>query len=253
MINESDIVFVTTTLYTKWLDYQKSIIKKLFPDSEHLIINGKGNWPNSWFNWINELKKSNKKYYIHIDEDFFITDKNELLNVIQKMESKNIDIMGCPDGYNHYRNGNPVAFNTFLMFGRISDIKRISINFDQVVFGMTMINGAYSWINSHGLSYKEEYGKDFNYKFKIQGGSNFEVNYEPYYAFIWHMKDLGCKFEYLFPSFDERFNSTNPRIEENSNDIGIHMWYARQWNSSEVIYGMTNLERYTKVENFLNE
>ena len=62
MINESDIVFVTTTLYTKWLDYQKSIIKKLFPDSEHLIINGKGNWPNSWFNWINELKKSNKKY-----------------------------------------------------------------------------------------------------------------------------------------------------------------------------------------------
>ena len=29
MINEKDIVFVTTTLYSKWLDYQSKIIKKL--------------------------------------------------------------------------------------------------------------------------------------------------------------------------------------------------------------------------------
>ena len=73
MIDESNIVFVTTTLYTKWLNYQSEIIKNLFPDSQHIIVDGRGNWPNSWFYWIDEVKKSDRKYYIHIDEDFFIT------------------------------------------------------------------------------------------------------------------------------------------------------------------------------------
>ena len=52
MIKEEDIVFVTTTLYTKWLAYQLEIIKKLFPKSQHIIVDGRGNWPNSWFYWI---------------------------------------------------------------------------------------------------------------------------------------------------------------------------------------------------------
>lgn len=88
MISE-DIVFVTTTLHTKWLDYQQKIIKILFPESDIIIVDGRGNWPNSWFYWIDEVKKSDKKYYIHIDEDFFITSKEELLKSIQKMEDNN--------------------------------------------------------------------------------------------------------------------------------------------------------------------
>jgi hypothetical protein len=30
---------------------------------------------------------------------------------------------------------------------------------------------------------------------------------------------------------NDRFKSANPRIEEDWNDIGIHMWFTRQWNS----------------------
>ena len=94
MIEDKDIVFVTTTLYTKWLDYQSEIIKKIFPNSQHIIVDGKENWPNSWFYWIDEVKKSDRKYYIHIDEDFFITSKDELIKAIQKMEDNDIGLLG---------------------------------------------------------------------------------------------------------------------------------------------------------------
>lgn len=254
MIKEKDIVFVTTTLYTKWLDYQSKIIKKLFPESEHIVVDGRGNWPNSWFYWIDEIKKSDKKYYIHIDEDFFITNKEELLKVVQRMEDENIGIVGCPDGYHHFRGACPVAINTLIMFGRVDDVKKIDIDFRQIKIGLSpAVEGSYNWTNNFGLSFKEEYKKDFVYPHRIQGGCRFENNHEPYYAFLWKMKDQGCKFEYLFPFFDDRFKSTNPRIDERSNDIGIHMWFTRQWNNTMDIHGLPNIERYNRVEKYIKE
>lgn len=244
---KNDIVFVTTSCLTKWLNYQTKIIKKFFPDTKHLIFNGQQNWPYPWFYWINEIKKSDSKYFIHIDEDFFITDRDEFLKVIEKMEDEEIDLMGPPDGYHHYRSANPVAMNSFLMYGRVDKVKQINLNGIQFAFNQE------GWINNLGLKYKEEYSKDFNYRFTKNGGSNFEFQQEPYYAFMWAMKEAGCKFDYLYPHFDERFKSTNPRIEEDSPDIGIHMWYVRQWNSNMDVWGLPNIERYQKIENLLNE
>jgi len=128
MINEKDIVFVTTTLYTKWLNYQKRIVKDLFPDSQHIIVDGRGNWPNSWFYWIDEVKKCDQKYFVHLDEDFFITSKDEFMKVFDKMESEGLDLVGCSDGYHHFRQANPVAINTFLMYGKVEHIKKIEFN-----------------------------------------------------------------------------------------------------------------------------
>jgi hypothetical protein len=169
------------------------------------------------------------------------------------METDGIDMIGCPDGYHHYRGANPVSFNSFFMIGRISDIKKIDIDFEKIRIGMASISGSISWINNYDLNFKESYKEDFNYPFKIQGGSNYLVNQEPYYAFIWKMKEIGCKFGYLFPYFDERFKSTNPRISEDSEDIGIHMWYTRNWNNSEDVHGMKNIDRYNVVEKFILE
>ena len=247
---EKDIVFVTTTLYTKWLDYQSKIISKLFPDSQHIIIDGKLNWPNSWFCWIDEIKKSDKKYYIHIDEDFFITDKSELLNAITKVESGKCDIIGCPDGYHHYRGANPIAINSFLMIGKVDDVKRCKYDFNNIKFGMTSHDNGktYSWTNNFNLIFSDRYKDDFDYKYQINGGSNFINNQEPYYAFLWAMKEIGCKFDYLYPHFNSVFKSTNPRLDESSNDIGIHMWYTRQWNTTMDVHGLPNNERYNLVE-----
>ena len=252
MIEDKDIVFVTTTLYTKWLDYQSEIIKKIFPNSQHIIVDGKENWPNSWFYWIDEVKKSDRKYYIHIDEDFFITSKDELIKAIQKMEDNDIGLLGCPDGYHHYRGANPVAINTFFMIGRVSDLKRLDTDLKSVEYTLGTYDGkTYIWINNLDIKFKDEYKIDFNYPFESQGGSNFENDHEPYYAFLWSMKEMGCKFDYLYPHFDERFKSTNPRISTDSPDIGIHMWYTRQWNSNMDVWGLPNIERYNKVEEYI--
>lgn len=66
------------------------------------------------------------------------------------------------------------------------------------------------------------------------------------------MKELGCKFDYLYPYFDDRFKSTNPRLTKNSEDIGIHIWYTRCWNSTMDVFGMPNNLRYDEIEKFLN-
>jgi hypothetical protein len=244
---ENNIVFVTTTLYTKWLDHQSKIIKELFLDSDHIIVDGRNNWPNSWFYWIDKVKNSDKKYYIHIDEDFFIESKDEILKCIEKMELENIDLFGCSDGYHHYRQHNPVAINTFFMIGKVEHLK--DLDFSEIKFQWI----GDSYINNMDLNYKEEYSKDFNYKHEKFADFKFD-NFEPYYSFSWKMKDMGLKFDYLYPHFDDRFKSTNPRIDKDSKDIGIHMWYTRNWNSEMIVSGVRNIDRYIELEkNLKNE
>lgn len=67
------------------------------------------------------------------------------------------------------------------------------------------------------------------------------------------MKEMGCKFDYLYPFFDDRFKSTNPRLEKDSDDIGIHMWYTRNCDSNMDVWGLPNVERYNLVEKYINE
>lgn len=245
MVKDEDIIFVTTTLKTKWLKYQSDIISNMFPNSKHIIIEGSKNWPNSWFYWIKEVSKFDCKYYVHVDEDFFFESKEEFMRCFKKIEDCEIDLLGVSDGYHHYRGANPVAINTFLLIGKIEHL--INLDFTNIRFGF----GESGWSNNLGLKFDNEYLKDFDYEHKKQGASNFEFEQEPYYAFLWELKKLGCKFGYLFPYFDERFKSTNPRINEDSKDIGIHMWYTREWNSNNDVWGLPNIVRYNSIEKHL--
>lgn len=251
MVNEKDLVFVTNSLNTKWIKYQSEIVNNLFPDSKHIIIEGftndfRTNWPSSWFYWIEYLKNRDEKYYIHVDEDFFITNKEEVLNCVIYMEENNVDIMGCSDGYHHFRQNNPVAINPFFMIGKIEHLK--DLDFTKIKF---QYDGQ-GWINNYGIQFKTEFGEELDYKHEKLSDAKFN-NFEPFYAFMWKMKEKGLKFDYLYPHFDERFKSTNPRLDKNSKDIGIHMWYTRQWNSNMDVFGEPNIERYNKLEkNILN-
>jgi len=227
--------------------YQTKLIKNHFPNSQHIIIDGRKNWPYSWFYWINEIKKTECDYFIHVDEDFFLLSREELDKCIQKMEDDNIDIMGVPDGYHKYRGANPVAINSFLMIGRRSILG--NINLDDIRFQYNQLDG---WINNKGLKFKNDYKSDFKYPFNDrEEHHNFYFEQEPYYAFLWSLKENGAKIGYLFAHFDDRFKSTNPRLDESSPDIGIHMWYTRQWNSTFDVHGISNIERYNRVEKFL--
>jgi hypothetical protein len=253
MIEDKDILFVTTTINSKWLQYNTDIIKTMFPESEHILIDGSNRWPNSWFYWIDYAKNSSKKYYIHLDEDCFLNSKGEVLRALNLLNEE-YDVLGVPDAYiKEYRHHNPIVLNTFLMMGKIEDLKDINIDFKNLTYNCSFIDGVYKWYNSANLYYKENFSKDFVYKHKIQGErkERFDNECEPYYAFQWLLKEKGLRFGYLFPFHDERFQSTNPRIDENSDDIAIHMWYVRAWNSPMIVSGLPNNERYKLIEEWL--
>lgn len=246
MINEKEIVFVTTSLYTKWMKYQSDIIRQLFPESKQIIINGDRDWPKSWFYWIDVVKKMKQTYYVHIDEDFFITSKTEFLKCIEKMENENLGLLGPPDGYHQFRQHNPVAFNSFLMFGRIADLKKT--DFSRLSFTQ---NGD-QWNNSLNLYFKESYLSDYKYDFVKHFGFQYD-NFEPYYVFMWTMKENGVKFGYLFPHYDDKMKTSNPRLAENSEDIGIHMWFTRKWHSDLDVLGLPNNVRYKMLEDLIRK
>lgn len=248
MIKDENIVFVTTALYTKWLDYQSNLIKKHFPQSEHLIIDGRDNWPKSWFYWIETVSKRSEKWYIHIDEDFFIESREEIINLIEKMESENYDLSGISEAYCHYRGNNPVAMNSFFMVGKVEDLKLFNLDPNALEFSYSESG----WRNNMNLHYKDSYFESYSYPHdKAIDKSWHQSEAEPYYLFIWLMKENNKRFYYLYPEFDLRFMSTNPRIYKDSADIGIHMWYTRNWGSNMDVHGMRNSERYLLVEEHL--
>jgi hypothetical protein len=251
MILDKDIVFVTTTLNSKWLSYSQKLIKKYFPESEVLVVDGRSNWPYAWFYWLEELKNKKVKWFVHLDEDCFLSGKEELIKLLEKMESENYTISAVSDGYNHYRGANPVAINSFFMVGNVEHFNSINFTLD----GLQIWHEVNGWRNNRGIIYDESKHKtDFNYIHeKIANGENFTYEQEPYYMILWMLKEAGRKFYYLYPHFDERFKSTNPRIDKDSNDIAIHMWYTRQWNSDMDVWGLPNIERYNRIEKYINE
>jgi hypothetical protein len=248
MIEDKDIIFITTTLYSKWLNYSQTFIKKYFPESEIMLIDGRNNWPYAWFYWMEKIKESKCKWFVHIDEDCFLTGRQELVNLISKMETEDITLSAVSDGYHHYRGANPVAINSFFMVGNIKHINDLNFTLEGLNFWLEPSG----WKNNKGIIYDEaKHKKYFVYPHEITSGENYDYEQEPYYMFLWMLKESERKFYYLYPHFDERFKSTNPRIDKDSNDIAIHMWYTRSWNTPMDVWGMPNNQRYEAIENHI--
>ena len=60
------------------------------------------------------------------------------------------------------------------------------------------------------------------------------------------------KFGYLFPHFDKELKSTNPKINEESNEMAIHIWESRNMDKDDKLFGTTTNERFEKVLKYLN-
>jgi len=247
-MKDSDIIFITTTLQTKWLVYQKEIIKNLFPESEHLIIDGSRDWPYSWFYWMDEIKKIPCKWFVHIDEDCFLESREELIKLIEKMEEEEYSVSAVSDGFHHYRGANGTAINSFFMVGKKDDFLNSGFDYKDIKFNFDGKN----WSNSKNIIFdREKHSGQFYPHAKMENGEDSSYEQEPYYALLWKLRENGKKFYYLYPSFDQRFKSTNPRIDSDSEDIAIHMWYTRMWESPMDVHGTPNIERYRKVEEYL--
>lgn len=235
------IVFFTTSTFSDIQEVQSECINKLFSKSEHIKIDGRTGWFDVWYKWLDHAKDYEADWYIHIDEDCFILSKDEIENTIQYMMQKKLDIAGCPDGYFEYRSGNHMALNSFFMI-----MNRKCID---------------SWFNKKSIpQFKKEWIEEYpyekrnssHYEYNMEFGSSgkpinliWKPNTEPYYDFMWVLKEANCNFYYLEPSFDEEFQTTNLL-----NNSIIHMWHQRERFVDRIVsplHKMTNKNRFNGI------
>lgn len=240
------ITFFTTTTNSDIQRTQSECIKKHFPDSQHLLIDGRNGWFTVWYSWLNYAKDIESDWYIHIDEDCFITSNEEVENLIQYMTDNNLDISGPPDGHFEYRSGNHMAFNAFFM---IMNRKVID----------TWHNRKYipqfkkEWIEDYPYEKKNHSHYEYNMEFGSSGkplGMIWKPETEPYYDFMWVLKDNGVKFYYIEPLFGEEFQTTNLL-----NDTIIHMWHQRERYFDGLVsplHKMSNKSRFDEIIKKLN-
>lgn len=220
------IVFFTTSTFSDIQEIQSECIRRLFPDSDHIRIDGRSGWFDVWYEWLNISNKYESDWYVHLDEDCFITSREEIENLILYMIENNLDIAGPPDGHHEYRSGNHMALNSFFM---VMNRKCIDSWFSRGQIPQFKKE----WIDDYPYDKKNDSHYDYDMEFGSSGkplGLIWREGTEPYYDFMWVLKDSGIKFYYLKPDFDEEFQTTNLL-----NNTIIHMWYQRQRNSDRIV------------------
>jgi hypothetical protein len=235
------LTFFTTSTFSDIQEAQSNCIKKYFPDSEHILIDGRSGWFSIWYKWLELSKGIQSDWYIHIDEDCFITSNVEILNLIQYMIDNKIDIAGPPDGHFEYRSGNHMAFNSFFMVMNRRCIDSWSNRRNIPQFKK-------EWIEEYPYEKKNHSHYEWNMEYGSSGkplGMIWKPETEPYYDFMWVLKESGCRFHYLEPSFGEEFQTTNLL-----NGEVIHMWHQRErWQDRIVspLHKMTNKMRFDGI------
>lgn len=232
------ITFFTTSTGSDIQQTQSECIKKLFPESQHILVDGRRGWFMVWYEWIIRAKSIESDWYVHIDEDCFITSRQEIDNLIQYMVDNNYDIAGPPDGHHEYRSGNHMAFNSFFM---IMNKKCI----DAWIYRKNIPQFKKEWIEEYAYPKTNHSHYEYNMEFGSSGKplrTIWKPETEPYYDFMWVLKDKGIKFYYLQPNFDKEFQTTNLL-----NDTIYHMWHQRErWSMNIVssIHTMPNKLRF---------
>jgi hypothetical protein len=244
------ITFFTTSTFSDIQEVHTSCIRKFFPDSQHIKFDGRTGWFTVWYNWLDYAINVDSDWYVHIDEDCFITSSEKIYELIDKMTAEGIDIAGPPDGHHEYRSGNHMAYNSFFM---IMNRKCIE-----------------AWYNkTHTPQFKEEWIEEYPYDKK--NGTRYEYNMEfgssgkplgmiwkpetePYYDFFWVLKEVGIKFYYLEPIFGNELQTTD--LLEGTI---THLWHQRERFSNTIVsplHTIPNIQRYNmmleKIENIIN-
>jgi hypothetical protein len=235
------IVFLTTSTFSDIQEIQSKCIKRFFPNSDHILIDGRGGWFSIWYKWLDISKNYEADWYIHLDEDCFVTSDSGILEHIQFMIENGIDISGCPDGHFEYRSGNHMALNSFFM---IMNRKCIDSWFDR----KEVPQFRKEWIEEYPYKKTNVSHYEWNMEFGTSGKPLhliWKPDTEPYYDFMWVLKDAGCKFFYIEPVFGEEFQTTNLL-----NGTIIHMWHQRERFVERIVstlHKITNRKRFELV------
>lgn len=240
------ITFFTTSTGSDIQISQSKCIKKLFTESKHILIDGRTGWFLVWYKWLDVAKNTESDFYVHIDEDCFITSRKEIDDLIQHMISNNYDIAGPPDGHHEYRSGNHMALNSFFMIMNRKAIDAWHNRTNVPQFKKEWIEEyPYKKINHSHYEYNMEFGSSGKPLRSI-----WKPETEPYYDFMWVLKEAGIKFHYLEPTFGKEFQTTNLL-----NNTIYHMWHQRERNSMDrvsSIHTMPNKLRFNGMIKKIN-
>jgi hypothetical protein len=232
------IVFFTTSTFSDIQETQSLCIRKLFPESNQVKFDGRKGWFSVWYHWLEFAKNYEADWYVHIDEDCFITSRKEIESLIQHMDENGYDIAGPPDGHFEYRSGNHMALNSFFMIMNRRCIDAWSSRKHIPQFKK-------EWIEEYPYEKKNHSHYEYNMEFGSSGkplGMIWKPETEPYYDFMWVLKDAGIRFHYLEPKLGEEFQTTNLL-----GDAIIHMWHQRErWSNNIVstVHTMSNKQRF---------
>lgn len=228
------LLFVTTSLGTKWESYSQALIERGYPSHKRIVLDGTRNW--SPLRFLGPALSEDSDYTIHVDEDCFLYDPSQLDLLISQMEEdKDIVLAGTPDGGSFYRDHNPYACNLFFLVFKTRPIRE-------------MIESNPEW-----MSYKFKEGFKRAVDLDIESLDQSRVQYddfEPYYGFFWMIFESKKKIAYLKSQVNPKFLSTDVFITISSTPLARHMWYLRSWNmtESDPYEQVPNRERYLAVE-----
>ena len=234
MENTPRLLFVTTSLGTKWESYSQSLIEVAYPESARLVVDGTQNWFPLMF--LEPALAHDSDYIIHIDEDCFLFDSGQLDQLVQYLNAhEDIVMAGIPDGGNYYREHNPYACNLFFLIFKTKAIREL-------------LNADPEW-RSRKFNQTFRSGEDLDESILDQSRIKFD-DYEPYYGSFWAILGSGKRIAYLNSSVDPTLLSTDVTFASDEGPMTRHMWYLRSWNRADLSPngGITHRARYRLLE-----
>lgn len=182
----------------------------------------------TWYSFIKVILSNRNKYdyYVHIDEDCFLTSPDGILEALERIRNENYDLIGPQDVFEMFRIANHRALNSFLMIGKIESLSIVWKKYDQEL-KFQDIDQSIDPRTRHG-----------------------DIELEPYYSFFWNFYHQDLNIGFINTGYSKEFECTT-LMSESSEIFGYHMWYTRNWYSRNVVISKTNRDRYLDIGRFL--
>ena len=182
---------------------------------DRYVIDGKDGMHgiHSLLYMMKKFKNLNYDYIIMADEDFILKSNKAVVDLITEMEKKKITIAGVRDGgVISHRNFNPFCINTFFSIINLKRVKEI-------------------WNKKEVLQNQKIGINEFTLDVVLPFECDERSLYEPYYCFYLWLLRKGEKIKYLTSRSLDTNNDhiTNVVLDDSSNIIGFHSWYARSY------------------------
>lgn len=223
---DKKVTFITSSIGTKWESYSQSLIKVNFPECKRIVVNGSQNWDPLYF--VSYAKKLDTDYLVLVDEDCFLFDRRQFIELIQWMESHvNCGVLATPDGGTYHRDYNPIACNTFFAILRTNSLRMVTRD-------NTWRELSYSSIGNYATN-------------EHLGSLDLErISYhksEPYYPVFWAFLNNKFTIRYIIPILNMDLLASDIYVNGAQTPMLTHMWWLRSWSNKEI-------EPYLKVSNF---